>query len=306
VSRLLTARLEKATLLALTLAACGGSVQPQAGSGKASTASTSNVASQPAQGQQSWDDLLTAAKKEQTVVVFGPPTPDLRTQLPPAFKQRFGVELQYTGQASGEVAPKLASERLAGLYTTDVIISGANSMYGPIAGNAVVKDGAMGMLAPLRPGLVLPEVLDRSKYRSGQLPFVDPPQQYMWSTTGTVNSIIALNTERVKPADIKSWNDLLKPDYTGKIVTYDPTIAGAATNQSSEIYLALGEDYLKKLYVDQKPFVVRDHQQAADLLSRGSDVISLSLEQQALDRAQKQGLPVAFHSNSRRYAGKHR
>src|SRR5207245_1233069 len=113
------------------------------------------------------------------------------------------------------------------------------------------ENGAMGMLAPLRPTLMLPEVLDTSKYRLGQLIFMDPADQYVYRMNNTRNRTITLNTDVVRPGDLKSWYDLLKPEYRGRIVTYDPTIAGAATNQAAEVYLKLGADFTRRLYVEQ-------------------------------------------------------
>jgi ABC-type Fe3+ transport system substrate-binding protein len=242
--------------------------------------------------EQEWDALVAAARQEGKLVVLGPPTPELRRRLPEAFQQRFGITLEYTGQASGDYAARLASERMAGIYSADIVISGSNSMYEVLAGRGQIENGAMGMLAPLRPVLLLPEVLDTSKYRMGRLIFMDPPEQYVYRMNNTVGRTITLNTDQVKVADVQSWYDLLKPEYRGRIVTYDPTIAGAATNQSTELYLKLGQDYVKRLYVDQQPFITRDHRQNADLLARGTYPIAISLQQQEVGRLASEGFPV--------------
>jgi ABC-type Fe3+ transport system substrate-binding protein len=135
-------------------------------------------------------------------------------------------------------------------------------------------------------------VLDTSKYRMGKLIFMDPPQQYVFRMNNTVARTITVNTDQVRPADIQSWYDLLKPEYRGKLSTYDPTVAGAATNQSAALYLSLGPDYVRRLYVDQQPFVSRDHRQTADLLARGTYPIALSLQQQEVGRLADDGFPV--------------
>src|SRR5207248_4774911 len=108
----------------------------------------------------------------------------------------------------------------------------------------------------------------------------------------TVNRTLTLNTERVRPSEIQSWYDLLKPEYREKIVTYDPLVPGAATNQSAELYLNLGADFVRRLYVDQQPFVTRDHRQSADMLARGTYPIALSLQQQEVGRLAEEGFAV--------------
>ncbi len=242
--------------------------------------------------EQEWNALVAAARQEGRVVVLGPPTAELRQRLPAAFQARFGITVEYTGQASGTFAARLVSERSANIYSADVVISGSNSMYEVIAGRGHIENGVMGMLAPLRPVLILPEVLDTSKYRLGKLIFMDPAQQYVYRMNNTVSRTLTLNTDHVRPTEIQSWYDLLKPEYRGRIVTYDPTIAGAATNQAAELYKALGPDFVRRLFVDQQPFITEDHRQAADLLARGVYPIAFALQQQEVGRLVADGFPV--------------
>jgi iron(III) transport system substrate-binding protein len=282
-------------LVAALLAACAPgapSAAPKSAPGDAAPANGLATDASGASGGPQWDALIAAARQEGTVVVLGPPTTELRRRLPEAFQRRFGISLEYTGQASGDFAARLLSERQAGIYSADVVISGSNSMYEVLAGRGQVENGVMGMLAPLRPTLVLPEVLDTAKYRLGKLIFMDPADQYVYRMNNTKNRTITLNTDVVRPGDLKSWYDLLKPEYRGRIVTYDPTIAGAATNQAAEIYLNLGADFTRRLYVEQQPLVTRDHRQSADLIGRGTYPIALSLQQQEVSRLAEEGFPV--------------
>ena len=263
--------------LALLVSACASpSVAPPTAVPVPPTGSAPPAASWEAQ----WNALLAAARQEGTVAVLGPPTPELRRRLPEAFQQRFGIAVEYTGQPSGDFAARLASERSAGVYSADVVISGSNSMYEVLADRGRIDHGVMGMLAPLRPALLLPEILDPIKYRAGQLPFVDPAEQYVYRMNSTVNRIIAVNTDQVRPNDLQSWYDLLKPEYRGGS---RPTIRWSRaprSNHATALYLKLGPEFVRRLYVDQQPFVTRDHRQMADLLARGSQPIALSLQQQ--------------------------
>jgi iron(III) transport system substrate-binding protein len=283
------------TLIAMMISACaagapGAPPSPAAAGTRAASEATTEA--QGAAWEQEWQALLAAARQEGTVAVLGPPTPELRLRLPEAFRQRFGIAMEYTGQASGDFAPRLLSERSAGIYSADVVISGSGSMYDVLAGRGQIENGVMGVLAPLRPALILPEVLDTAKYRLGTLIFMDPAGQYIYRMNNTVNRTITLNTEFVRPSDIQSWYDLLKPEYHGRIVTYDPLGTGSAINQSSELYLNIGPEYVRRLYVDQQPFVTRDHRQTADLLARGTHPIALSLQQQEVGRLAREGFAV--------------
>lgn len=225
-------------------------------------------------------------------MVFGPPTPKLRETLPAAVKSKLGLDLKYTGQDGGAFVSKLATERAAGTYSTDVVVAGAGSMFQGVAGGGKIDNGVMGMLAPLKPKLLLPDVLDTSKYQGNKLAFMDPSGEYVLRIANFTASTVAVNTNVIKPSNIQKWTDLLSPTYTGKMVAYDPTVAGAAIAPTTQLWKVYGQDFLKKLFVDQQPFISRDHRQNADLLSTGSRPVSLFLQSQALVGAAAQGLPV--------------
>src|SRR5438093_1238980 len=78
--------------------------------------------------RKSWDELVEAAKKEGKVVVSGPPSAQRRRALPAAFKERFGITLEYLGGRSGDMATRLRAERLAGINTVDLMIAGIQTM----------------------------------------------------------------------------------------------------------------------------------------------------------------------------------
>ncbi len=132
--------------LALAMAACAGG--PAARGAERSTAPAAAPGVSGADAGPAWDALVAAARQEGKVSVLGPPTPELRRRAPEAFQQQFGITLEYVGQASGDYGPRLASERSAGLYSTDVVVAGANTMYEVLAGSGQISDGVMGMLAP--------------------------------------------------------------------------------------------------------------------------------------------------------------
>ncbi|MFI5266759.1 MAG: ABC transporter substrate-binding protein [Chloroflexota bacterium] len=255
----------------ILLAGCGGSAAPT---------------STPASGSAEWNSLLDAAKKEGKVVVKGPPTAAVRTDVVAAFKQRFGIDMEYTGGQSGDAVTQLASERKAGQYTTDAILAGADSMYGQFYGQK--------MLDPILPALVLPDAKDASKWPNGKLWFADPEGQYVLRLNNSVTNSLQVNTDVIKPGAIKSWNDLLKPEYIGKIASFDPSVSGAGLSDASYLTKALGQDYVKKLFVDQKVVFTRDHRELADWLARGKYPIVLSLREVEFRKLVSDKFPVAY------------
>lgn len=296
--------LSRRQLLALGLAGAAGSLLASCAptSGSVASAPTqipaaqaspsvqgASAASSAVAGGSDWNALVQAAQKEGTVVLKGPPTAAVRTDLPTAFKQAFGIDMQYTGGPSGDTATQLAQERQAGLYSTDVILAGSDSMYGPIYAGK--------MLDPLLPQLVLADALDTSHWPNGTFWFADPGQNVILRLNNYVETSLYLNTDAVKPEDITSWQDLLKPQLTGKLSTYDPTVSGAGLSTAAYLGNALGDDFVKSLYVDQKPATSRDHRQIADWLARGTYPVAIALRDVEYEQVKSDGFPVTVIKN---------
>jgi iron(III) transport system substrate-binding protein len=233
---------------------------------------------------QAWDNLVSAAKREGRVVVIGPPDPEVRKTLPVAFKARFGITVEYLGGRTSEQADRLRSERGAGVYTVDVTIGGVQSM-------ATIFHREK-MLIPLRPELILPEVVDGSKWKKGALWFCDPEEQYVLRLTNSVQSAFYINTSKVNPGELRSARDLLDPKWQGKISTQDPTVPGSGSNTAAQFYVEYGKDFVKGLYVDQKPMISRDSRQLTDWLLRGIYPIAFNADSDQIEKMRLEGLPV--------------
>jgi iron(III) transport system substrate-binding protein len=247
------------------------------------------AAPQTFDARTSWDETLAAARKEGKLVVAGPPSQELRRTLPAAFKARYGITVDYIGGRSTELATRLRAERQAGIHSLDVVFAGNESM-------AIVFYGEK-MLQPLKPNLLLPDVLDGKKWKKGKLWFSDPGEQYILRLSNTVTTMFHINTDEVKPGDLRSVKDLLDPKWKGKIALQDPTISGSGSNQAAHLYYQHGEDFVKRLYVDQKPMISRDTRQITDGLARGAYPITLGAEDAEVTKLQREGLPLAILEN---------
>ena len=88
-----------------------------------------------------------------------------------------------------------------------------------------------GLLQPIPPQLILPEVVDQTKWWSKKHLYSDPEGQHVFMAQGDAGSGIgAINTNLIKPGEIDSWWDLLEPKYRGKILMTDPDSAGNIGN----------------------------------------------------------------------------
>jgi Bacterial extracellular solute-binding protein len=225
-------------LLGLALSACSSS--PVAPTPAAAATSAPNQAPSTSSG---WDQLVAAAQKEGTVVISGPPAPDARTKLPAAFKQRFNITVDYLAGNSSQLASRFQSERAAGQYTIDVSLGGPDTVYGTFLTNK--------WLDPIKPVLMLPEVVDGKVWPTGAPWFRDPSADTSLQIFNTISPVGYINTSSAAPEELKTTDDLLKPKWNGKIASYDPSVNGGGLIDASVIYVTKGADFAKQLYQGQ-------------------------------------------------------
>ena len=230
-----------------------------------------------------WNQTVAAAKKEGKVVFAAAPDPLMRKLIPERFTGRFGIRVEYLAGRSSDMGTRLQMERQAGIFSVDAITAGVQSM------SVFYKEK---LLDPLKPALVLPEVVDRTKWKSGKLWFIDPEEQYILRLFNTASSLFFINTRFVPAAELKSVKDLLNPKWRGKISVFDPTDAGTGSNTAAALYVQFGEEFIKNLFVDQKPVFSRDKRQMEDWLARGTYPISFGARGDEADRLQKEGFPI--------------
>ena len=66
--------------------------------------------------QQTWQDWLSAAKREGILRLYGTLAPQISAAFGEKFKEKFGIPIEYVIGRGTEVAEKVKRERSAGLY----------------------------------------------------------------------------------------------------------------------------------------------------------------------------------------------
>lgn len=226
-----------------------------------------------------WNRVLAAARQEGRVVVASQTSAPGAT-MSAAFRRDTGIEIEFLSGGVSEIGARIEREAAAGNVTIDVALGG---------GQELVTLYPRGLLAPLKPQLLLPGVTGSNNWNGGRLKWVDAAGEYLLQTTEYVSGRPVVNTDLVDPKSIGSWNDLLKPEYKGKIASYDPRPGGAGQALGGYLVHTFGLDYLKKLYFGQEITTTRDGRQLVEWAVRGTYPIVLATIQFDIERFRSQG-----------------
>lgn len=229
-----------------------------------------------------WDKALQEGKKEGTVVIYSTGGGEVRV-LATAFQKKYGIAVESVVGRGAELTARLSSERKAGLYLVDLYLGGS--------GTAIVDWKGMGALAPIEPILILPEVLRPDVWYTGKLIFLDK-QKLVVKGLAYASVPLAINTNLVKPDEIKSYKDLLNPRWKGKIVMNDPTTRGTGGKTAATVGLELmGWDFMEAL-AKQEPVIVRDQRLQIEWLAQGKYAIAFAPLTTPLAEFIKAGAPI--------------
>jgi ABC-type Fe3+ transport system substrate-binding protein len=240
--------------------------------------------------QAEWEKVLAAAKRDGRVVVAGPTGNTHRQVLAAAFEKSYPeIRVEYTGALLREMVPRMVQERQAGLYLWDIFIG--------VSVNAVAPLKAVGAFDSLRPALTRPEALDDSKWRKGfQDGFMDADGRLYYAFDGTVGRTMHVNWDAIPRGEVRSPQELLDPKWAGKIVWDDPRQPGAGRMAGVTLMLAYGEDFLLRLWREQKVTYTADRRQLADWVVRGRYPIALGLAVDFLANFQQEGVGRAVEA----------
>jgi len=231
-----------------------------------------------------WPPILAAAKKEGKVSVNTFPGDGYKRALK-VFSQAYpDIKVEHTGLHSQDFAPRVLQERQASVYTWDVVLIPTSTAL------QVLRPA--GVWDPVRPAIVLPEAKDDAGWEGGfERGFaLVKDRALVYGFVAARGSGITVNTDLVKDEPIRGLTDLLNPRWKGKLLLPDVRVMGDSFWAMTSARLNLGDDIIKKLFVDQEPVLSRDTRQMAEFMVRGRYPIALGINPLLLGQFQKQGL----------------
>jgi iron(III) transport system substrate-binding protein len=230
-----------------------------------------------------WPPIVAAAKKEGAVVVNTFPGDGFARALR-AFSQAYPeIKLEHTQLHSQNFAPRILQERQANLFTWDVTTIPTSTAL------QVLRPA--GVWDPVRPAITLPEVKDDAGWEGGyERGFsLVKDRALTYGFVANRGGGITVNTDLVKD-EVRGLVDLLNPRWKGKLLLPDVRVMGDAFWPMTAARLSLGDDIIKRLYVEQEPVLSRDTRQMAEFMVRGRYPLGLGINPLLLGQFQRQGL----------------
>ena len=247
-------------------------------------ASLSQSAESKPASQTDWEKAIAAAKKEGEVRLWGDQEithPDIVAAF--AKEYPFIKAVTVSGRV-GELMPRIIAERRAGKYLADLYSGG-------LGGRSFFDFLKTGVLDPIKPVLLLPEVVDGSKWLNGEHYYADGEKRFVFMYEGSLAGVgLHYNTNLVDLKEFRSYWDLLNLKWKGRILLYERVGVGSPSVVRFYYNAQLGPDFLRRLLTEMDLTVSQDRRQSSDWLASGKFPICIDCGD--TDRAKQQGLPV--------------
>ena len=219
--------------------------------------------------------LIEAAKNEGKPVAYGSLESDNMDAVVQGFEKKTGITVDYWRASATKVMDRAISEFRAGKSLSDLIVINDNPL------RLMQQQGYFQKYESPTSKEFRKEAVD---------PVLGPRYR---------NVIIGIvyNKSVLKPADApKSLEDLVRPQYKGKIVMPDPTQHTTTTQWVASLYKVMGKEKADKYIRDlaaMKPILVESLLPAAERVSTGETPIAITYIKYAYIFGQK-GAPLDY------------
>jgi hypothetical protein len=230
-----------------------------------------------------WEKAVEGAKKEGQLTIYHWGSPLI---LEAGLFQKAYPEIKVTTVTGigTQLMQRIMAERRGEKFIPDIYIAGIATMT--VLNQAKTFD-------PIKPALMLPEVIDESKWWKGKHLYGDAERTNIVTFAKNPDyGSIAIDTKVVDPKDFRSYWDFLQPKWKSKITVQDLRGGGPGTTPLRFMYYNpdLGSKFVKQLYSAMDATLFRDNRLALDWLGSGKFAIAFYV--QKVEEAEEKGLSV--------------
>jgi iron(III) transport system substrate-binding protein len=219
--------------------------------------------------------LIAEGRKEGRVVIYGSMETDIFEGIQKAFEKKTGIKVDYWRAAGATVLERASSERKANKVAYDLVLNNAGPM------EILLTEGALAKY-------------DSPLAKNFPAEFVHPQlgPSYRTSIVGIIYNKSILSPDKAP----KSLEDLLKPEFSGKLAFPDPSRGAVAVMWPMSLYKLMGKDRADKYLRDlaaTKPVIVEGVLPAAERVTSGETPIAISYLKYVINFGQK-GAPLDY------------
>lgn len=201
---------------------------------------------------------IEAAKKDGKLVVYGTMQSDIFELLQKSFFKKTGITVDYWRTSATKVMERALSEARAGKALFDLVMTTEDTM------RIMLKEGILAKYD---------SPMNRDFPKDAIDPDLGPRAR---------NHIVGIvyNKNSINPADApKTLEDLIKPQYRGKLVMADPTLHTTTAQWLVNLHKLIGKEKADKFVRDlaaMKPTLVESFGPAAERVTSGEIPIAIS------------------------------
>ena len=124
-----------------------------------------------------WDKTVAAAEKEGAVSLYIFEAGPLTEETVQAFERAYPkIKVNQLRGRGNDLGPRIVAERRGGKYLVDLFAGGKGTALGTLYAGKILE--------PIKPLLLLPEVLDETKWWRREHKYVDPENKYIFAYIG--------------------------------------------------------------------------------------------------------------------------
>jgi ABC-type Fe3+ transport system substrate-binding protein len=240
--------------------------------------------SMPAPATPTPTTALSAAQQERQLVLSMQAGADVE-----AFAGRLqgalpGLDLRLSELSPSKVGPQILAEQQNGQFNWDLHLGPTSNMVS-VLGPA----GALDRIDPYLDSLPADEIAP-DKWAGGFKLYTDPNNPTTLVTYFGLAGGMWVNRARAPRDRLASVDQVVDPAWKGQIVIYDPTVVNGGSQTLATLYLLKGEEFVRKILIDQQPVIAGNQADVANWLSQGRYAIGDYVQPVDLKQLTQQGL----------------
>ena len=222
-----------------------------------------------------WDEIVKAANKEGEVVFYSSDSDSVNSAVVDAFEKAY-PEIKVNLLPIGpDIAARVSTEKQSGINSADVLSIGFPALLEDNPDWFVKLDET-----------VLPTIGEQT-WRPNMVKdtWVAEYDQYLG---------VAWNTDDIDGDDLNTWEDVLNPEFEGKLALPDPRVTATLVSWLDAIDNSLGDDYVRQVLAMQPKIDAGGMVPATQSVAAGA--LELTFPQSSMlivDLASK-GAPIGF------------